>query len=43
LPPLFSVTPAFAEPGFDEKYERDYNSFNPINQDQPVNPLNPMN
>jgi len=28
---------------FDEKYERDYNSFNPINQDLPVNPLIPMN
>ncbi len=26
------AAPAFAEPGFDEKYERDYNIFNPINQ-----------
>jgi len=24
---LFSLTPAFAEPGFSEKYERDYNIF----------------
>ncbi len=28
---LFAA-PAFADPGFDEKYERDYNIFNPINQ-----------
>jgi hypothetical protein len=26
LPLLFSLTPAFAEQGFDPKYERDYNS-----------------
>ena len=32
-----------AEPGFDEKYERDFNIFNPINQYQPTNPLNPIN
>ena len=29
------VTPVFADPGFDEKYERDYNIFNPINQYRP--------
>lgn len=43
LPLLFSVTPALAEPSFDEKYERDYNIFNPINQLRPDNPLNPIN
>ncbi len=32
-----------AEPGFDEKYQRDFNIFNPINQYQPGNPLNPIN
>jgi hypothetical protein len=32
-----------AESGFDEKYERDYNIFNPINQYRPDNPLNPIN
>ena len=41
LPLVFSVTPAFAEPGFDPKYERDYNIFNPANQYAPDNPLNP--
>ena len=35
---LFSVTPALAEPGFSEQYERDYNIFNPINQYRPDNP-----
>ncbi len=41
---LFLLTsPAFADPGFDEKYERDYNIFNPINQYRPDNPLNPIN
>ncbi len=34
---------ARAEPGFDEKYRRDFNIFNPINQYQPGNPLNPIN
>ena len=45
LPLLFllSVTPAFAEPGFDERYERDYNIFNPINRVDPGNPANPIN
>lgn len=32
---------AWAEWGFDEKYERDYNIFNPANRYQPDNPLNP--
>ena len=32
-----------AEQGFDEKYQRDFNIFNPINQYQPANPLNPIN
>lgn len=35
--------PASAEFGFDEKYERGYNIFNPINQYRPDNPLNPIN
>ncbi len=39
---LFTA-PALADPGFDEKYERDYNIFNPINQYRPDNPLNPNN
>ena len=41
LPLLFSVTPAFAEPGFSEKYERDYNIFNPASRYASDNPLNP--
>ena len=41
LPFFLSVTPAFAEPGFSEKYERDYNIFNPANKYVPDNPLNP--
>ena len=32
---------AWAETGFDEKYERDYNIFNPANRYLPDNPLNP--
>ena len=40
---LFLAAPAFAEPGFSEKYERDYNIFTPINQYRPDNPLNPIN
>jgi hypothetical protein len=35
------VTPVFADPGFDENYERDYNIFNPGNRYAPGNPLNP--
>ena len=38
---FLSAAPTFADPGFDEKYERDYNIFNPINQYRPDNPLNP--
>ena len=38
---LFSATPALAESGFSEKYERDYNIFNPANKYVPDNPLNP--
>ena len=41
LPLFLSVTPAFAEPGFSEKYERDYNIFNPASRYAPDNPLNP--
>ena len=43
LPLLFSVTPALAESGFSEKYERDYNIFNPLNQYDPDNLANPSN
>jgi len=43
LVPLFSITPALAEPGFSEKYERDSNIFNPLNQYRADNPLNPIN
>jgi len=39
---LFAV-PALAEPGFSEKYERDYNIFTPLNQYRADNPLNPLN
>ena len=39
---LFAAS-AFGEPGFDEKYERDYNIFHPANQYCPDNPLNPIN
>ena len=35
--------PTFAEPGISEKYERDYNIFNPINSVDPGNPTNPIN
>ena len=40
---LASVATGWAEQSFDEKYERDYNLFNSITRDQPVNPLNPTN
>ena len=32
-----------AEPGFDQKYQRDFNIFNPINAYDPANPFNPIN
>jgi hypothetical protein len=37
------VATSHAEPGFDQRYERDYNIFNPITQYQADNPLNPIN
>ncbi len=40
----FALTPGSEgqnEPGFAEKYQRDYNIFNPINELRPNNPLNP--
>ena len=37
------AVPASSDLGFDEKYERDYNIFDPINQYNPNNPLNPIN
>ena len=40
---LASIGASGAEQGFDEKYQRDFNIFNPINQYQPANPLNPIN
>lgn len=40
---LLTASAAWAEFGFDEKYERDYNIFNPINQLRSDNPLNPIN
>lgn len=39
---LFAI-PASADPGFSEKYESDYNIFNPIHRYWPDNPLNPIN
>lgn len=39
---LAGIGPAEAEMGFSERYERDYNIFNPINRYQPDNPLNPI-
>ena len=38
---LIFASPALAQPGFSEKYERDYNIFNPVNRYAPENPLNP--
>jgi hypothetical protein len=37
---LFVALPAYAEFGFSEKYERDYNIFNPASRYAPDNPLN---
>ena len=37
------VTTSHAEMGFDQRYERDYNIFNPVTQYQPDNPRNPAN
>ena len=37
------VTTSHAEMGFDRRYERDYNIFNPVTQYQADNPLNPAN
>lgn len=39
---LWTAT-SHAETGFDQRYERDYNIFNPVTQYQPDNPLNPAN
>ena len=36
-------TTSHADMGFDQRYERDYNIFNPTTQYQPDNPLNPIN
>ena len=42
LPVILPATAVLAdgEPGFDPKYERDDNIFNPVNQYRPDNPLN---
>ncbi|MBX3300712.1 MAG: hypothetical protein KF693_00695 [Nitrospira sp.] len=40
---LYQADVAVAEIGFDERYERDYNIFNPVQQYPPDNPLNPAN
>ena len=40
---FLGTTAAYADMGFDERYERDYNIFNPVNRYQPDNPLNPVN
>lgn len=37
------VTTSHADMGFDQRYERDYNIFNPVTQYQADNPLNPVN
>ena len=37
------ITMGYAETGFDPRYERDYNIFNPVTQYQADNPLNPAN
>ena len=40
---LAGAGPVGAETGFDQRYERDYNIFNPVTQYQADNPLNPVN
>ena len=52
---LFAAAPALAEPGFSEKYERDYNISNPASRyvrdnslpharaEEPDNPFSPVN
>jgi len=40
---VLSGATSYAEPGFDQRYERDYNIFNPTTQYQADNPLNPVN
>lgn len=37
------ATTSHADLGFDERYERDYNIFTPVNKYAPDNPLNPVN
>jgi hypothetical protein len=40
---LISAVTSYAETGFDQRYERDYNIFNQATQYQADNPLNPAN
>ena len=41
LPLLFPIASTFANPGFDEKYGRDYNIFNPPVSMRQIIPLIP--
>lgn len=40
---LVGATASWAEMGFDERYERDYNIYAPTSRYEPDNPLNPVN
>jgi hypothetical protein len=40
---MLRPTASRADMGFDERYERDYNIFNPLNRYVPDNPINPTN
>jgi hypothetical protein len=40
---VLPVATSHAEPGFDPRYERNYNIFVPTNRYTPDNPLNPVN
>ena len=40
---LLASSPVLGDPGFNERYESDFNIFNPANQFHPENSLNPAN
>lgn len=40
---FLGATVAYADMGFDERYERHYNIFNPVNRYDSGNPVNPVN
>lgn len=42
LPLIFSIPVALADSGFDGKYERDYNIFNPASRYNPTTPFQPL-